>query len=276
MKKLMVFACLIAATRLQARSPLSAEAAEGKRVFETSCAVGYCHGVDGRAGHGPRLRDRVWSRNYLYKTIEQGIPSSSMPAWGGKLSDEKIAAVISYIFTISKEDPASESTLEPAKISQPDAPADAPGKALFFDLTRDRNCGVCHRIDDAGADIALAFTGLRGTPVQVLLNQIRSRPVSERNIQVTLRNGEGFCGVKVGEDRTSIRVYDLAGAGPPVLRAIDRAALLGVKACPSLNVHADNSKAYSSQDLSSIAAFSPVSELVQANQRSRRESNWLP
>jgi mono/diheme cytochrome c family protein len=229
--------------------------AEGKKVFESSCAVGYCHGVDGRAGKGPRLRDRLWSRSYLYKTIEQGIPGSGMPAWQGRLSEEKIAAVISYIFTISKEEPASLSRVEPTASIQPELP----GNALFFDLARDRNCGVCHRIADSGSEIAPRFTRLRDTPPQTLLNQIKSQPVSENNIQLRLRDGEEFCGVKAADDHNTIKIYDLGGSGPPVLRTISKDSILNTQPCPSLNVHADNSRIYSSEELMAI-----VEELVQS------------
>jgi mono/diheme cytochrome c family protein len=253
--KLILFACLLSASTLRGQSPISPQAAEGKRVFETSCAVGYCHGLDGRAGKGPRLRDKVWSRSYLYKTIVQGIPGSSMPAWGGKLSDEKIAAVISYIFTISQEDVASSDKLEPLRPNVPRPALETSGRALFFDLTRDRNCGVCHRIGDTGSEIAPAFTAMRGTPAQTLLNKIKSQPVSQNNVQVALTDGEEFCGVKAGEAASNVRVYDLEGSGPPVLRTIARNELVAMKPCPSLNVHAGNSNIYSPAELSIIAAL---------------------
>jgi len=250
--KNLIWLLFLAAGTLNAQS-----VAEGKQVFQTSCAVGYCHGVDGRAGKGPRLRDRTWSRSYLYKTIEQGIPGSGMPAWQGRLSEEKIAAVISYIFTISEEDSSAATKMEPAAAVAPDLP----GKALFFDLMRDRNCGVCHRVSDAGSEIAPQFKRLGRTPVQTLLQQIQAQPSSGNNIQVRLQDGEEFCGVKASDDHNWLKIYDLEGGGPPVLRTIGKDSILTTKPCPSLNVHADNSKIYSESELLSIVDFltkSPV------------------
>jgi len=255
MKNLTWLICLSTAGSIHAQSLPLSPAAEGKKVFQASCAVGYCHGADGRAGKGPRLRDRVWSKSYLYKTIEQGIPGSSMPGWQGRLPEEKIAAVISYIFTISQEDTAPVSKIEPGAAGQPAVKTEMPGKALFFDLMRDRNCGVCHRVSDAGSEIAPRFTSLRGMSAQSLLNQILSQPVSKNNIQLHLEDGEEFCGVEAGEDHNSVRIYDLGGAGPPVSRTIERNAVLNSKPCPSLNVHADNSRIYSSGELMSIVEF---------------------
>ncbi len=255
MKNITKLLCLMTVGGLHAQSLPSSPVAQGKKVFEASCAVGYCHGVDGRAGKGPRLRDRVWSRSYLYKTIEQGIPGSSMPAWQGRLSEENIAAVISYIFSISQEDSAKVSEADPPAAGQPGITAEKPGKALFFDLMRDRNCGVCHRVSDAGSEIAPQWTSVRGMTTQSLLKQIVSQPVSDNNIEVRLDDGEEFCGVRFSEDHDSLRIYDLAGAGPPVLRTIGKKSILTSKPCPSLNVHADNSRIYSSRDLMSIVEF---------------------
>src|SRR5262245_59267694 len=55
--------------------------AQGSTLFAQSCSVGYCHGVAGKAGRGPRLRGREWDKNYLFKVTFGGIPNSSMPAW---------------------------------------------------------------------------------------------------------------------------------------------------------------------------------------------------
>jgi mono/diheme cytochrome c family protein len=244
--KNLIWLILLAAGILHAQT-----VAEGKKVFETSCAVGYCHGVDGRAGKGPRLRDRVWSRNYLYKTIEQGIPGSGMPAWQGRLSEDKIATVIAYIFTISREDSETPIQTTPAPAAAPELA----GRSLFFDPQRDRNCGVCHRISDSGAEIAPPFQGLRTLSAQALLKQIQSQPASDNNIQVHLQDGEQFCGVRAGEDYNSLRIYDLEGTGPPVLRTIQTNSVLNSQPCPALNVHADNSTTYTAGELLSIVAF---------------------
>jgi mono/diheme cytochrome c family protein len=247
------YALLLAACTLFGQSNPSAQAVQGKQVFNTTCAVGYCHGLDGRAGRGPRMRDRTWSKNYLYRTIEQGIPGSSMPAWQGRISKEKIAAVVSYILTISKEQPGAES--EPVQASPSIATMDSPGKALFFELMRDRNCGVCHRVGGAGAVVAAPFTSFQGVPAPTLLAKITSQPASGSNVSVRLAGGEDFCGIKAAADPQYLRVYDLGGAGPPVLRSIDMQSVLSVTPCPSLNVHASNTVVYSSLELHSIADF---------------------
>src|SRR5258706_14033402 len=51
--------------------------ARGSVLFGQSCSVGYCHGVAGKAGRGPRLRGGEGDRNYLFKVTFEGIPHAS-------------------------------------------------------------------------------------------------------------------------------------------------------------------------------------------------------
>src|SRR5262245_12455110 len=76
--------------------------ARGNALFAQSCSVGYCHGIAGKAGRGPRLRGREWDKNYLFKVTFEGIPNSSMPAWKDRLTDEDIGAVVAYVLTLSR------------------------------------------------------------------------------------------------------------------------------------------------------------------------------
>src|SRR5580704_3658074 len=73
----------------------------GEQVFAQSCSVGYCHGVAGAAGRGPRLRGRNFEESYLLGIIRDGIPRSAMPAWKGRMPDADILAVVRYIESLS-------------------------------------------------------------------------------------------------------------------------------------------------------------------------------
>jgi mono/diheme cytochrome c family protein len=69
----------------------------GRAVYRASCAT--CHGVDGRGGIGPALADgRVVER---FPDIDDQIElvrsgRGLMPAWGDRLSDVEIRAVVEY------------------------------------------------------------------------------------------------------------------------------------------------------------------------------------
>src|SRR5690242_21018321 len=53
----------------------TAAIARGEKIFAQSCPVGYCHGVAGAAGRGPRLRGRSFSKDYLLNVTRDGIRS---------------------------------------------------------------------------------------------------------------------------------------------------------------------------------------------------------
>lgn len=80
----------------------SAQAAPGRELFETNCAV--CHGIDGtsilpNAPHfskGDRLEK---SDDELHKSIAEGV--RVMPPWNGVLSDQEIDLILTYIRTLA-------------------------------------------------------------------------------------------------------------------------------------------------------------------------------
>ena len=133
--------------------------ARGETIFAQSCSVGYCHGVAGAAGRGPRLRGRTFSKDYLYNVTRDGIPNSAMPAWKDRLKDEDIRAVVDYVASLSSATDAAPPAnpmppgIGPASLASFNGPPQAArGHALFFDPARE-NCGACHSI--AGRGIAI-------------------------------------------------------------------------------------------------------------------------
>jgi mono/diheme cytochrome c family protein len=239
--------------------PTPDQVQQGKQVFAMNCSVGYCHGLEGRAGKGPRLRDRVWTRSYLYETIEKGIPNSSMPSWKGRIPNGSIDAIVAYVLSIGRERPGA-ATPDAAKDSvpskvQPVSVQVTVGKALFFDLTKDRNCGVCHRIEGSGTPVAVPFAIRSATQDSDLLREILNAPPGGKAVKVTTEDGETICGVDAGGGNGELRIYDLASPGPPVLRALDAGHVKKEGSCDGFNVHQDNAQSYSTPELMTIVAF---------------------
>lgn len=236
----------------------SSQIAHGKRVFEMNCSVGYCHGSEGSAGKGPRLRDRVWTKSYLYRTVEKGIPNSSMPAWEGRLTNESIDAVVAYILSISHEQPESESLSKSSPSVSPKVSAGkdaALGKKLFFDPMKGRNCGICHRVAGSGTPVAPDYPDLSMRSDKVLLGQIVNRPSHGALVRVSVKDGDIVCGIKVDDAQGVLHIYDLAGVGPPVLRTIDRASIEMEAPCADVSIHQTNSLDYTAEELASIVAY---------------------
>lgn len=81
---------------------------QGERLFQGNCA--FCHGADGTGRNWigtfmePHARDlnnpefmRTMSRARLRRTIEEGLPGTSMPAWRSVLEPHQIEAIIAYV-----------------------------------------------------------------------------------------------------------------------------------------------------------------------------------
>jgi putative heme-binding domain-containing protein len=229
--------------------------AAGSTIFAGSCSVGYCHGKEGRAGRGPRLRGKAWDKEYLFNVILEGIPNSSMPAWKNKLSEKEIWEVVAYIMTLSKltsdstEAPAPTATTasseeasigtESKRASQLQKPIFDPGsseitaivgdpekgKALFFDSNNDFNCGMCHKVQGVGNGVGPDLSTAKEKAARELFKDIvlPSAVISpeQRLWRIRTKSGEQIEALKVAENDVEIQLYDV-GSLPPVLRTLSK------------------------------------------------------
>lgn len=85
------------------------ELAEGKKIFETSCAA--CHRADGGGTIGPNLTDDNWIlgggiKNVFHTITNGGRDGKGMVAWKGTLKPSEIQKVASYILSLKGTNPA--------------------------------------------------------------------------------------------------------------------------------------------------------------------------
>ncbi|MBX6331911.1 MAG: c-type cytochrome [Gemmatimonadaceae bacterium] len=77
-------------------------AAAGRQLFLAYNCYG-CHGGRAGGGMGPSLRDSTntygTSDAQLFATISEGRPAG-MPAWGGRIPENQIWQIITYIRTL--------------------------------------------------------------------------------------------------------------------------------------------------------------------------------
>ena len=63
-----------------------------------------CHGADGSGAMGPSLADGRWhfggSPAEVFESIYQGRPEG-MPAWGGRIADDQIWMLVTYVRSLS-------------------------------------------------------------------------------------------------------------------------------------------------------------------------------
>lgn len=119
----------------------------GGQLFAENCAV--CHGIDGQGRIGASLRQfsGIDPGKVVAQTIAQGISGSVMPSWGadygGPLSDQDIADIVSYILKVFNGTQPIEPfpTYEPPVITRlPDMKGDPSAGAVVFA----ENCRPCH------------------------------------------------------------------------------------------------------------------------------------
>lgn len=230
--------------------------ARGERIFAQSCSVGYCHGVAGAAGRGPRLRGRTFAKDYLVSVIRDGIPSSAMPAWKGRLKEDDMRAVVEYIASLANATeaapPANPMPPGVGPATQPafNGPAQAArGRALFSDPVRE-NCSVCHAVAGRGMEVGPDLTAVKS--VAELMGQIHATQ-SRHVLTAMLQSGEHFPALLVSQSGEEVRLYDLTET-PPVLRTFIRSQVVSLVRNPGWR-HDDFARGYSTEELEDIVAY---------------------
>jgi mono/diheme cytochrome c family protein len=90
----------------------SGDAAKGKSIYQAKCVN--CHGPEGK-GDGPlgkklkppasdftSAESKKKSEDQLLNAIKNGVPKTSMVAWGKKLSETEQQDVLAHVLTLRK------------------------------------------------------------------------------------------------------------------------------------------------------------------------------
>ena len=237
----------------------------GSAQFAKSCAVGYCHGSEGRSARGPELRDRVWDPSELFRITADGLPGTSMPGWKDVLSEEAVWAVTAYVMSLSSEPPSGAAAIVEIGAafeapSRPELSARAlHGKELFFDLTRERRCSVCHQVDGMGSSIGpnlkIAAKGKTAQELErAVLEPHQSIAYGFEQVQVELRGGETIAGVLAEETETRIRIFDVASVPPP-LRSLPKAEVQRQQTRERSSMPDDLDTVYTRDEIAAIATY---------------------
>jgi cytochrome c oxidase cbb3-type subunit III len=79
-------------------------ASEGAKLFVSYNCMD-CHGADGSGAMGPSLQDGRWhfggTPGDIFQSIYEGRPDG-MPSWGGRIGDDQIWRLVTYIQTLEK------------------------------------------------------------------------------------------------------------------------------------------------------------------------------
>ncbi len=238
--------------------------ASGSQLFAKTCAVGYCHGSEGRAARGPALRERVWEPREVYRITHDGVAGTSMPAWKDVLSRDDIWAITSYVVSLAAEPPPPASLIveiDPAEA--PPAPeltaAAQRGRDFFFDLTRQRRCGVCHQVGDRGSAVGpnLAVNAPKMSRAELetaIRNHAAAVAYGYEQVVIKLRDGSEIRGAPSEETDDLVRLYDAASVPPP-LRTIYRDQIASVAREEKASMPGDWAGVYTAGELELILDY---------------------
>jgi len=242
----------------------SAQVQRGASIFATSCGIGYCHGKEGRASRGPRLAGKKWDRDYLFKTISEGVNNSLMPPFKNQLSLDEISAVVAYILSLSGDKTPAETTptpsTEPPKVqpNSTDSNAGDPeaGRALFFDASNPKRCSACHRFRGRGADVGPDLTAISTRPAPEILQDIvdPDARLAVDPITVLTKSGEQITGIRKQETRDAIRIYDTRSL-PPVLRTLYKDQIQFIESHRHSPMPNDYGQLFTRKQLRDLVAF---------------------
>jgi putative heme-binding domain-containing protein len=264
----------------------SASIENGHRIFTGSCSMGYCHGLNGAGGGGPKLAGRKFSTRYLTQVINEGVAETTMPGFKDRLKSDQLADLIAYIQSLatasateSSEAPAVQEHIQTSTAKKPEvkpeiAAAANPiavtredrelmgdavaGRELFFGASETTNCRVCHTVGGIGGRVGPDLTSLAAKPAKDILQSITAPHTSVAEnyaaLSVTLKDGQRFTGAKRDENETTLRLYDTSSL-PPVSRAFLKSEIAATEKLKTSPMPADYSTRYSRKQLLDLVGF---------------------
>ncbi|MFN0112236.1 MAG: c-type cytochrome [Blastocatellia bacterium] len=262
----------------------SANIEAGRRIFTGSCSMGYCHGLGGVGGGGPKLAGRKFSVKYLTMVISDGVPETTMPGFKSNLSKEQLGNLILYVQSLasSTATESNQPTVQehlPTSNNKAAAPVEAAaetkpitfsaedrelmgdaaaGRALFFNSSLAASCSACHSIAGRGGKLAADLSEIVAKPAKDILQSI-SEPnarVDEKyaTLTLTLKDGSKITGVKRDEDTTTLRLYDTSSL-PPISRTLLKAEIIKTEKLKTSAMPGDYATKLSRQQLLDLVGF---------------------
>ena len=217
---------------------------QGEGVFNTSCAIGYCHGARGTAGGAPRVAARGFDQAFINNTVQRGVPSTAMPAFGTVLSRADLNAVVAYVASLN-----GVTITVPATSGTPGTPPAGnagPGLNLFSDAVRSfGRCSTCHQVGGLGIAVAAPIAKV---PADVAALKALATP----QVSTVVIGSDSMPALMVGKKANAVMFYDLTSA-PPVLRTESPAAVQTRDG--STWKHSSVIGSYSDAELTTILAY---------------------
>jgi cytochrome c oxidase cbb3-type subunit 3 len=182
----------------------SRSSAEGRRTFETRCAL--CHGLDGRGGErAPNIATKPSVQRQpdarIFRIIHDGVPETGMPSFA-TLDPARINALVAYLRLLQGRMEAEEIAGDPRN-----------GKTLFFGRAR---CSDCHLIEGQGGFIAADLSAFGRTHSmdetrEAITNPNKAGDPSTGIAVVSTHDGQKYSGIVRNEDNFSLQLQAVDG-----------------------------------------------------------------
>ena len=194
-------AALAQETNPMASDPNAAEV--GRWNFRIICAP--CHGIHADGGRGPDLTLGTYTAGDrdidLFRVISRGVPGTEMAAYSGRLEDEGIWRLVSYLRSVAHKENSSIAG---------DA---AGGQQVFWGKG---GCGACHRIGDKGSSLGPDLSRVGRQRSVAYLRKSILQPDADLTpgygtVTVVTRDGKTIVGVEKSYDNFSAQLVDLSG-----------------------------------------------------------------
>ena len=236
--------------------------AQGNRVFGRYCSVGYCHGAEGRSGLGPALSDRVWDPQELFEIVAGGRPGTLMPPFQENLYPEDIWSIVAYVISLGSVKPGTSTAVEvesAARAADSLSEQARRGRSLFFDLTNEKRCSLCHQLEDNGTPIGPNLAAVAKSESAEELRRHILEPnaaIAEGFEQTVITTSEGERIAGVTKERTDelIRIYDAASIPSP-LRTFYRDEIRSVETQERSSMPDDYGDFYLPEEVAAIIAY---------------------
>jgi len=245
----------------QQKNPFAGDAKAaklGESQFRINCA--FCHGLGARGGgRGPDLtraqKKHGSTDEELYRTINEGVPGTAMPANGTTgqgvgMTAEEVWEVITYIRSVEKKTVVTGNA--------------AKGDALFHGAA---GCARCHIVNGKGGRLGPELSSIgEARSADSLVESVRNPnrrlawgliestkefPQEYLSVNVETADGQKFSGVVLNEDNFSLQMMDVREQ----IHLFEKAHLKACEISRQSRMPAYDSKTLSAGELQDIIAY---------------------
>jgi cytochrome c oxidase cbb3-type subunit 3 len=227
-------------TALLAMNAFSQDITQGKKIFESQCAL--CHGQTGTGGRGPSLHRPKLTKapddEALWKVISNGIEPEMPGAW--QLNQREVYSVGAYVKSLGAI-PPEVLPGEPAR-----------GERVY----QSKGCAGCHMIAGKGEGFGPELTeiGARRNGAhlrETLLHPAAELPEGFLYVAITTQSGTAIRGIRVNEDSFNIQIKDVHGQ----FHSFAKAELRDLKRLPNETPMPAYGSSISNAELDDLVAY---------------------